>query len=76
MGTAADPAAVAAVASPDVHYVDTAGFYNMSLGGALHPTGPNDVAQIAPRVARRLRPLLAKRLLERDAGAAAGRWSF
>jgi hypothetical protein len=26
----------------------------------------NDVAQIAPKIAKQLRPLLAKRILERD----------
>jgi lysophospholipase L1-like esterase len=59
-------AAIKAVASPDVHFVDTTGFYNLSLGGSLHPTGPNDVAQIAPRIARRLRPILARSILSRS----------
>jgi hypothetical protein len=39
-----------------VHYVDTAGFYNEALGGNLHPTGPNDVARVAPAVAAALLP--------------------
>merc|ERR1712070_1276991 len=56
-------AAVAATGSPDVHYIDTTGFYNMKYGGNLHPTGPNDVAQIAPRIANKLRPLLAQSIL-------------
>ena len=29
-----------------------------TLGGSLHPTGPNDVARIAPQVAAAVRPLL------------------
>ena len=41
-------------------FVDTTGFYNQSLGGALHPTGPNDVARIAPQLAAKLRPILSK----------------
>jgi len=59
-------AAVAAAGSPpEVHFIDTTGFYDLRLGGALHPTGPNDVARIAPKVAARLRPLLAKRIVAR-----------
>lgn len=58
-------AAVAAAGSADVHYIDTTGFYNLKYGGSLHPTGPNDVAQIAPRIAQKLRPLLAKSILAR-----------
>ena len=62
-------AAIRAVGSPDaIHYVNTTGFYDLKYGGALHPTGPNDVARIAPRIARRLRPILAKRLLVSRAG--------
>lgn len=56
-------AAVAATGSADVHFIDTAGFYDMKYGGSLHPTGPNDVAQIAPKIARVLRPLLAQSIL-------------
>jgi len=59
-------AAVDAVGSADVHYVDTTGFYNLKYGGSLHPTGPNDVARIAPQIANKLRPLLAKRILARN----------
>jgi len=58
-------AAIAAAASADIHYIDTTGFYNISLGGSLHPTGPNDVAQIAPKIASELRPLLYKSVLAR-----------
>ena len=53
------------IGSTDVHFIDTTGFYNMSLGGSLHPTGMNDVAQIAPRIATKLRPLLYKSVLAR-----------
>jgi len=59
-------AAVKAAGSADVHYISTQGFYNISLGGSLHPTGPNDVAQIAPKIAQKLRPLLAKSYLVRQ----------
>ncbi len=54
---------VAAAAATSAHFVDTAGFYNLTYGGALHPTGPNDVARIAPQVAAALRPLLARALV-------------
>ena len=59
-------AAIAAADSPHLHFIDTTGFYNLKYGGALHPTGANDVAQIAPRIAQKLRPLLAKSILARD----------
>lgn len=59
-------AAIEAVASPDVHFVDTTGFYQLKYGGSLHPTGPNDVAQIAPKLARKLRPLLARSILAKQ----------
>jgi hypothetical protein len=63
-------AAVAATAVPALtHLVDTAGFYNQSYGGALHPTGPNDVARIAPQVAAALRPILARALVDKYARA-------
>ena len=53
-------AAIAACADPArVHFVDTTGFYDTAYGGGLHPTGPNDVARVAPRVAAHLRPLIA-----------------
>ena len=53
-------AAIAACANPSrVHFIDTAGFYNTSFGGGLHPTGPNDVARVAPQIAAQLRPLIA-----------------
>jgi lysophospholipase L1-like esterase len=38
---------------------------NISLGGSLHPTGMNDVAQIAPKLANVLRPMLTKGLVAR-----------
>lgn len=53
-------------ATGQIHYIDTTGFYNLSYGGSLHPTGPNDVAQIAPQIAKKVRPILARRLLERE----------
>ena len=57
-------AAIAASAHPSsATYIDTNGFYDQSFGGALHPTGPNDVAKVAPRIAARLRPLLAQGIL-------------
>ena len=56
-------AAIAASTRPaSFHYVDTAGFFDTSFGTDtmnLHPSGPNGVARIAPRVAAALRPLLA-----------------
>ena len=51
--------------SPDVHFVETEGFYNMSYGGNLHPTGPNEKGRIAPQIAARLRPLLYQSVLRR-----------
>lgn len=51
-------AAAGAKHADDVHFVDTAGFYNTSIGGGLHPTGPNDVARIAPQVAAAVRKLI------------------
>jgi hypothetical protein len=41
------------------HYTSTEGFYNTSFGGALHPTGPNDVGRVAPAVANAVRRALA-----------------
>merc|ERR1712087_728936 len=58
-------AAVTAAASSNVHYVDTTGFYNLTFGGSLHPTGPNDVGRIAPMLAKTLRPLLVQSLVAR-----------
>jgi hypothetical protein len=44
------------------HYIDTSGFlvakYGIDAPLNLHPTGPNDVARIAPQIAAKLRPLL------------------
>jgi hypothetical protein len=52
-------AACAGCSNPSLcHFIDTTGFYNLTYGGSLHPTGPNDVARIAPQVAAALRPLL------------------
>jgi len=58
-------AAIKDVGSADIKFISTEGFYNISLGGSLHPTGMNDVAQIAPRLANALRPMLAKGLVNR-----------
>lgn len=60
-------AAVAAAASPDIHFIDTTNFYNISIGGSLHPTGMNDVGRIAPQIANKLRPILTKGLAARYA---------
>ena len=57
-------AAVAATTS-NAHYVSTEGFYNISLGGSLHPTGMNDVSHIAPQIANAVRPLLYRSVLAR-----------
>ena len=38
---------------------------NVALGGSLHPTGMNDVSQIAPKIAKQLRPILYKSVLAR-----------
>ncbi len=55
-------AAIAGCAAPArVHYVDTTGFFDVSVGAdsmKLHPSGANDVGRIAPQVAAALRPLL------------------
>ena len=71
-------AAVAASDQPAlVTLISTTGFYNTRFGGALHPTGPNDVARVAPQVAAKLRPLLTRSLAARyaakDAEASARR---
>ena len=58
-------AAVANANSPLVTYLDTTGFYVESYGGGLHPTGPNDVARLAPQIANKLRPILAKSIAAR-----------
>ena len=47
--------------------MSTEGFYNISLGGSLHPTGMNDMSQIAPKIAKQLRPMLYKSVLARYA---------
>ena len=41
-------------------WVNTTGVYNKKYGGALHPTGANDVARVAPGVARLLRAALGE----------------
>ena len=61
-------AACAASAAPALcHYVSTEGFYDTQYGGALHPTGPNDVARVAPAIANAVRPILAAALAARHA---------
>ena len=63
-------AAIAATSNPSTcHYINTTGFYNKTIGGGLydgglHPTGPNDLARIAPQVAAQLRPILFKSFLD------------
>lgn len=57
-------AAVAATTA-NAHYISTDGFYNISLGGSLHPTGMNDISQIAPRIANAVRPILYRSVLNR-----------
>ena len=51
-------AAKGAKHSEDVHFIDTTGFYDTKFGGGLHPTGPNDVARVAPQIAARIRKLI------------------
>jgi lysophospholipase L1-like esterase len=54
-------AAIAASGKPHLtHFVNTTGFYDSAYGGSVHPTGPNDIARVAPRIARELRGLLAR----------------
>ncbi len=56
-------AAIAASAAPaQVHWIDTTGLLNPALGVdslGLHPSGPNNLAAIAPGLATLLRPLVA-----------------
>jgi lysophospholipase L1-like esterase len=56
-------AAIAACNNPSAcSYIDTTGFLNASYGIDslnLHPSGPNNLALIAPQVAALLRPLLS-----------------
>ena len=60
-------AAIAASAQPNAStYIDTTGFYDEKFGGALHPTGPNDLAKVAPRIAAAVRPLLLRGLLSNN----------
>ena len=55
-------AGIAACSAPSrVTYVDTAGFLTNAYGVDginLHPTGPNNLALIAPKIAAALKPLL------------------
>lgn len=55
--------AIAACNSPwRVTYVDTTGFFNTAYGGDslnVHPSGPNNIGQIAPQVAALLKPIIA-----------------
>lgn len=55
--------AIAACATPAaVHWIDTTGVFNPALGAdslGLHPSGPNNLAAIAPAVAALLRPLIS-----------------
>ena len=60
-------AAVANANSPLVTFLDTTGFYDETYGGGLHPTGPNDVARLAPQIANKLRPILARSIAAREA---------
>ena len=44
-----------------VHWIDTTGFFNVAYGADslnLHPSGPNNLAIIAPQVAAALKPVL------------------
>lgn len=55
-------AAIAACNDPTVcTYIDTTGFFNTAYGADslnLHPSGPNDIARIAPQIAEQLQPIL------------------
>lgn len=55
----------AANSNGNIYYVATDNFYDLQFGGSLHPTGPNDVAKIAPQIASKLRPLLYQSVLNR-----------
>jgi lysophospholipase L1-like esterase len=59
-------AAIDTVNSNLISFLDTTGFYNQTLGGGLHPTGPNDVARIAPQIANNVRSILAKSIASRE----------
>ena len=56
-------AAIAACSAPaQVHWIDTTGLLNPALGVdslGLHPSGPNNLATIAPALASLLRPLVS-----------------
>ena len=55
-------AAIAACNNPAAcHYIDTTGFFNTAYGAdamALHPSGPNDLAIIAPQIAAAVQALV------------------
>ena len=55
-------AAIAACSAPGAcRWIDTTGFFDTTLGAdslSLHPSGPNNVGRIGPKVAAALRPLL------------------
>ena len=56
-------AAIAACNDPaQCRYVDTAGMFNVAYGAdslGLHPSGPNNVARIAPQIAAAINPVLS-----------------
>ncbi len=62
-------AAAAGCAAPlRARWVSTAGFFNTALGSDsynLHPSGPNGVLVIAPKVAAAVRPFLSAGVLDR-----------
>lgn len=54
-------AAIAAVASSRVSYLDTTGFFNTTYGadsGNGHPSGANNQLKISPQIAELIRPIL------------------
>jgi hypothetical protein len=61
-------AACAASTTPSLcHYISTEGFYDTKFGGALHPTGPNDIGRVAPAIANAVRGILAQAVSQREA---------
>ncbi|MCX7382488.1 MAG: SGNH/GDSL hydrolase family protein [Alphaproteobacteria bacterium] len=56
-------AAIALCSAPAAcHWIDTTGLFDPALGAdaiGLHPSGPNNIAAIAPQIAALLRPLVA-----------------
>ena len=64
-------AAIANSTSPStIHYLSTQGFYDTQFGGALHPTGPNDIGKVAPQIANAVRPILMKAFVDARAVSA------